>query len=201
MKVYSCYVVMDNGACLFERSFTPMPEASLISGMLTAMQSFIQEISGTYAKKLSAGDFVFHLEKIGKISIVLSTDSDNRPIEQMTQLRTRFMNKYGSYLDSWSGTVHQFQPFKEDVDEILDSYGLVERVDPKKPLNAFVLISLKPELQKIAKVLIMKKKMTAHEMAAESEFTPYQCYNYLEELVNLGHVGRTQQDDDYTYFV
>jgi hypothetical protein len=179
-----------------------MPESALITAMISAMQAFIREVSGTQAKKLSTGHgFVFHIEKVGRISIVVATDEDDRPTEQLTNLRTRFLHKFGGKVDTFRGVTDDFDAFIEDVREIFEIKGTEKRVEPSKQLNSFALIQIKPELQKAARAMVMKKEAGILELKEELETTPFRTRELLEELLELGYIGRYFDGEKIVYYL
>jgi hypothetical protein len=169
--------------------------------MLTAMQAFLFEVSGNYADKISAGGFVFHVDRVGKISIVLATSADERPSELMSILRTRFLHKYGSYLANFSGVINKFDPFKEDVEEILNLKGVGERIEPKEPLNAFIIMSLNEELQNTAREIILLGEATAQQLSDKLTQSLRVTKSHLERLVAMGHIGRIEIEGGYKYYI
>ncbi|MCY3410762.1 MAG: hypothetical protein INQ03_03905 [Candidatus Heimdallarchaeota archaeon] len=201
MKIFACYIFKLDGTCLFDKAFYPMPEAALITAMVSAMQSFIKEISGVYANKVSAGGFVFHIEKIGKITIALVTSDDERPVDKINKIRTVFISKYGQFIEGSFGQIQQFAAFENELQDILGIIHQEERVNPTKQLNSFAFISIKPELQKIAKLIVMKKEGNALDLAKELNDTAFNVNSGLEQLFDLGYVGRYYEGNSYTYFV
>ncbi|MHA2171362.1 MAG: hypothetical protein ACXAB7_15855 [Candidatus Kariarchaeaceae archaeon] len=201
MRIYSCYVISEEGICLFDLSFTAMPDKYLITAMLAAMQAFITEVSGDYAKKVAAAEFVFHIEKVGKISIVLATSSDERPADQLSNLRTSFLHKFGAELANFTGVITKFEDFKSDAEEILNLEGIGPRIEPSQPLNAFVIMSLDEDLREIAKELIIVEEATAIELSDRLTRSLLFTKAVLEKLVTMGHIGRIETDQGLRYFV
>ena len=201
MKVFSSYVMLNDGTCIFSAKFLPMPESALITAMISAMQAFIKEVSGNYAKKLSTGGFVFHIDRVGKLVFILATSEDQRPDEEMGQIRTRFLHKYGASIDSFRGVTDEFTGFEKDLKEILDIKTYENRIEPTKQLNSFALLQIPKDLQPASRALIMKKELNAKQMSEELEITPLEARKLLDELHELGYAGRFHDGWDFIYFV
>jgi hypothetical protein len=181
-------------------NFAPMPPSALITAMLSAMQAFILEVSGNTAKKLSAGSFVFHIEIIGKVALVLATSSENRP-EELKELRSSFLHKYGSNLASFKGEVDVFYPFEDDVNQILGLEYKEEKVLPSKQLNSFALLQIKSDLQQVAREIVMKKEIKIKELAGILDQTQLITRMQLEELFDLGFIGKYLDGKEFVYFL
>jgi len=193
--------MMNDGTCLFDTSFYPMPESALITAMISAMQAFIKEVSGSHAKKLSTGGFVFHLDRVGKIVFILATDDDERPESEIYQLRTRFLHKFGGNLHSFSGMTDEYLPFEEDVYDIFNIQVQEHRVEPSQQLNSFALIQIPSHLQEVARTIVMKKEISTIDLYKELDDTPFQINNKVEELVEMGYIGRYFDGNQKVYFV
>lgn len=203
MRLYAVYVINDNGLCLFNQAFTAVaPPYNLITGLLTAMQNFVFEVTGSYPTDLSAGGFTFHMEKYGPLTVVLSTSNEKQPIPRLNQLGVRFLQRFGDKIEGWKGRVSEFTGFTEDVKDILGDFEIQKRVDPKNPLTALALLSLDSDLQDVAKALIQVGEASSTELSKLAGKNEYITRLHCEELVKLGHVGRIHKsDDEFVYFV
>ena len=200
-RIRAFYVLLEDGTCLFSLPISPMPESALITAMLSAMQSFIKEVSGTFAQKLSTGGFVFHIEKVGRVSFVLATAEEERPTTELTQLRTKFLHGYGQLIDDFRGVTDHFIPFEDDVKTILDISLEMKKTEPTKQLNSFALLQIKPSLQEIAREVILAKGAKPSDLIEKLDLTEYQVRVLLEELFDMGFIGRYIDGAEYVYFV
>ena len=201
MKVYACYVMLSDGTCIHASTFFPMPESALITAMISAMQAFIKEVSGNYAKKVSTGGFVFHLDRVGKVVFILACDDDNRPDTEMNQMRIRFLHKYGASLDNFKGMTDDYLGFEKDIKEIFDIKEMERKIEPQKQLNSFALLQIPKHLQEVARQVIMKKEISAKSLAETLEITNFPAKEYLEDLFSDGFLGRYFNGFDYLYFI
>lgn len=202
MRIFAVYVINENGLCLYHQSFTAdAPPYSLITGLLTAMQNFVLEVTGSYPTDLSAGGFTFHMEKYGPLTIVLTTSNQKTPIPTLGDLGIRFLSRFGEKVEKWKGKVSDFQSFDSDIKDILGESQIQPRLDPKSPLTALVLLSIHPDLQDVAQAIIRITEASSHEISKLTGQNEYITRLQCEELVKLGHVGRIHSDvDEFIYF-
>ncbi len=202
MRIYSVFVMLDDGRYLYHQSFTAdAPPISLMSGLLTAMQSFVMEVTGSYPTILSGGGFAFHLEKIGPLTFVLTCSEERKPLRSLSNIGMRFINKFGSKVENWIGNPDAFINFKKDIEDILGKETVQTHIYPTKPLNSLVLLSLSPEMQEISKALIEKRESTPSDLAKSIDVSVYDIKIQLEQLLSMGHVGRTERETDFLYFI
>ncbi|MHA2251282.1 MAG: winged helix-turn-helix domain-containing protein [Candidatus Kariarchaeaceae archaeon] len=200
-RVHSVYIIVEDGRCAYDKAFSELaPSPHLVSAMLTAMQVFIKEVTGSYFSEISAGPFSFISEKAGPFSVVLVSTKSEEAIEKAKYLTLRFIRRFKSSIEDWSGETIDFQDFDEDVEIVFGPQNDV-RVDPKKPLDAIALIQLKHELQEIAKYLLQKEEKTVDEIAEELSLSKYVVFDQINELYDLGYIGRFEKDSNLVYFV
>jgi hypothetical protein len=201
MRIYSIYVMLNDGRCIFDQSFTPeAPPKNLITGMLTALQSFVREVTGTYPTHLVAGDFSFHFEKRGPLTVVLTTSYKPETLDELNQISLRFLKKYGNKIETWKGDVASFEDFSDDIEDILGPQSSQTRIDPVEPLNPFLLLEIPAELQDIAKGLIQEREASSEAMTHYTGLSEFLTRLKLEKLVKMGHIGRYNREDEYIYF-
>jgi hypothetical protein len=202
MRIYSVFIMLDDGRYLYHQSFTSdAPSVSLSSALLTAVQSFVREVTGSFPTVLSAGGFAFHLEKIGPITIVLTCSDERKPLQSLSQLGMRFINKFGSKVENWRGNPSAFNEFKLDIQDILGEETVQKHIFPDKPLSSLSLLALEAELQETAKTLIQMGEATASQLNEVTGISEYLTKIQLEQLLNLGHVGRRESETDFIYFI
>jgi hypothetical protein len=201
MRIHAIYVMIHDGRCIFNYPISPTaPPPQLVTGMLSALEIFVQEITGDFPNYLQTGALAFYLNRTGPITIVLTTSKDTIIKNELSDLSLRFMQKFSKKLSSWSGNALMFNDFRTDVVEILGEKPVAERINPVDPLSAFKLLELPEKLVDVAKALIQIKEGTAVDVMEINGKTEYMNTIRLEELVRLGHVGRYIQKDMYYYF-
>jgi len=201
MRVHSVYVIVDDGRCAFFKSYSEdAPSQDLVAAMLTAMQSFIREVTGSYFSELTAGPFSFVSEVAGPFQVVMVTSKSDKAVETVQHLGMRFMRKYKQLIENWKGETIDFEDFIIDVNEVVGIGSETLRVDPKNPLNAATLVFLPPELQNIAVGLIQIDQITAEDLAVKLKIDPAIALERCESLLELGHIGKEQNSEGTFYF-
>ena len=199
-KIYSFYISIHGGTCIFSMNFAPMPPSALITAMISAMQSFIHEISGNQARKLTTYGFTFHIETVGKLSLILATSSDEAPPE-LTQLRNAFLHKFGDKIANFIGDTELFAPFEDDVRKVLNVKDLGVRTPPGKKMTAFDVMKIPPDLQNLAKNIAMNNEITVSQLSEKLKQTELQTQMQLDELFDMGYIGRYLEDNEFVYFM
>ncbi|MHA1410096.1 MAG: ADP-ribosylation factor-like protein [Candidatus Odinarchaeia archaeon] len=121
--IHNVYIIKKSGECLLSKSYgSKMLDEGLISGFLSALQSFVSEVSGDAIKVIRTGNVKF-IYGVGKdLIFVFSTseDEDDKQIqEKIANLRDEFITKYGDTIENWDGSTTIFEPFSEYVDKIV----------------------------------------------------------------------------------
>lgn len=207
MSIFSIYVISEDGRCIYNQDLIPNhPPTQLVTGLLTAVQDFVMEVTGDHMQNLTAGGYTFVFEKFGPITIAVSTSSNiGEKITTMFNIRKiglRFMKKYGEMLDRWQGDLSVFYSFEEDIRELLGEKNVImKEAYPSKVLTPITLMSINKELQLTGRSLLQMGKGSPEDVAQVTGKTLYETTRDLESLVNLGHIGRFVHDEVIIYFV
>ncbi len=119
------FIINSAGLLLFLRNYvTDKLEADLISGFLTAMSTFAEEIKGGTIEKLEfmQFQFVYSIDEKSEMKFVLCIDADDiidEPKERLEIVKQEFLNRYIDKLKDWGGDVSIFRSFKEFSDKHL----------------------------------------------------------------------------------
>ncbi|OLS26295.1 MAG: hypothetical protein HeimC2_15390 [Candidatus Heimdallarchaeota archaeon LC_2] len=201
MRIHAVYVIVDDGRCAYFKAFSEIaPSSHLVSAMLTAMQVFVKEVVGSNFSEITAGPFSFISEQAGPFSIVVVGTKSQEASEKSKYLVLRFIRKYKTMIENWKGELIDFVDFDEDVNEV---FGMTEglRVDPKIPLDAIALLQIKESLQPIARRILARYEISIEDMAKDLDLTFIVTANLLNELFELGYIGRFRRDDKTFYFI
>jgi small GTP-binding protein len=121
--IHNVYIIKKSGECLLSKSYgSKSLDEGLISGFLSALQSFVSEVSGDAIKVIRTGNIKFIYGVGQDLIFVFSTseDEDDKLIqEKITALRDNFIGKYGDSLDDWDGSTVAFEKFQEEVDKVV----------------------------------------------------------------------------------
>ena len=123
-RIYALFIINRNGVPLFTKTYASSKvEPNLVSGFLTAVSSFVREISPEQKgalKSIDAEDMKIMLESGEDIVCALLVDyEDKLSREALRAVVERFEEKYKDILKSWDGNVAIFDTFEEDVEKIL----------------------------------------------------------------------------------
>jgi hypothetical protein len=206
MTIFSIYIILEDGLCIFNQDLIPNPPPTqLVTGLFTAMQDFVSEVTGSNLKNLTAGGYTFIFEKFGPLTIAISTSSNvGERIKTMFNIRKiglRFMKKYGTMIDEFQGDTSVFYSFEDDIKEILGEENIIIKdAYPTSPLTPIVLVTLSKDLQATARTLLQLGSGTVETISESSKKTIYETSRDLESLVVIGHVGRFTKDNEIIYF-
>jgi hypothetical protein len=200
-RVHAVYIIAKDGRCAYSRPFSDLaPPEDLVSAMLIAMQGFIFEVTNEYFNELTAGPFMFTLEKAGPFTVTIVSTRSDEVINSAKYLGLRFIKRFRNLIEHWNGDTEAFESFDEDVNEIFEIQTVI-RKDPLKPLNAPTLILLPNHLQLVANYLLQNKEGTINQIADGIRESAGNTEKKAQELVSLGHIGQYQRGMDVVYFV
>ena len=121
--IHSVYIIKKTGECLFSRIYDKNGvDEALISGFLSAMQSFVSEISGDYIRTLKTGNvkFVYNLAKDLIFVFCVDLDEDEEKLRtKIDRTQSVFLNEFSGVVEGWDGQTSIFEPFKAAVDDIV----------------------------------------------------------------------------------
>ena len=200
-RPYAIYIIIEDGRCAYFKPFSDnAPPPDLVSALLTAMQGFVKEVTGSHFTELTAGPFSFTSERVGPFSVVIVSNKSEIAIEKAKYLSLRFIKRFRMDIENWSGNTIDFETFDEDIQEIIGKVDTI-RIDPSVPLDAISLLSLRPQLQSVSKALLTKGALTLPQVIELTGISPIQAENQLEELLLMGHVGKYKKEGQLYYFV
>lgn len=123
-RIYALFIINRNGVPLFTKTYASSKvEPNLISGFLTAVSSFVREISPeqkSALRSIDAEGMKIMLESGENTVCALLVDyEDKLSREALRTLVEKFEEKYGEALRNWNGNVAVFDSFEEDIEKIL----------------------------------------------------------------------------------
>ncbi|MHA1577111.1 MAG: hypothetical protein ACTSU3_07105 [Candidatus Thorarchaeota archaeon] len=116
-------LVADSGLCVLDRKYGEAEmDPNLISGFLTALISFGQELSsGNRVHVIDFGAFDICLSLQNNIIVAATvdkTDDGNAAMAVLSEVNTEFVNKYSNILTNWDGNLEPFEVFEAIIDQI-----------------------------------------------------------------------------------
>ncbi len=116
-------LVADSGLCVLDRKYGQAEmDPNLISGFLTALISFGQELSsGNRVHVIDFGAFDICLSLKNNIIVAATvdkTDDGNAAMAVLADVNNQFVKAYSDVLENWDGNLEPFESFVPTVDEI-----------------------------------------------------------------------------------
>jgi len=116
-------LVADSGLCVLDRKYGEAEmDPNLISGFLTALISFGQELSsGNRVHVIDFGAFDICLSLQSNIIVAATvdkTDDGNAAMAVLSEVNTEFVKKYSDILSAWDGNLEPFEVFEATIDQI-----------------------------------------------------------------------------------
>jgi hypothetical protein len=116
-------LIADSGLCVLDRKYGEGEmDPNLISGFLTALISFGQELSsGNRVHVIDFGAFDICLSLKNNVIVAATvdkTDDGNAAMAVLADVNNEFVNQFASVLEDWDGNLEPFEDFMSKVDEI-----------------------------------------------------------------------------------
>ncbi len=116
-------LIADSGLCVLDRKYGEAEmDPNLISGFLTALISFGQELSsGNRVHVIDFGVFDICLSLKNNIIVAASvdkTDDGNAAMAVLADVNNEFVKHFGKMLGNWDGNLEPFEAFAPRIDEI-----------------------------------------------------------------------------------
>lgn len=116
-------LVADSGLCVLDRKYGEAEmDPNLISGFLTALISFGQELSsGNRVHVIDFGAFDICLSLKNNIIVAATvdkTDDGNAAMAVLAEVNNQFVKKYSSVIQNWDGNLEPFESFVPVLDHI-----------------------------------------------------------------------------------
>ncbi len=122
--IQALYVLIaDSGLCVLDRKYGEGEmDPNLISGFLTALISFGQELSsGNRVHVIDFGAFDICLSLKNNVIVAATvdkTDDGNAAMAVLADVNNEFVKQYSSVLQNWDGNLEPFDKFVQKLDEI-----------------------------------------------------------------------------------
>jgi hypothetical protein len=165
------------GICLINRKYGSIDfNQDLVSGFLTALKDFSIEFSKG-AGELKVVDMrVFYLMLVFKHGILFCAAADKNDDakichKKLSQVISKFNNKFGDKIEDWNGDVRIFKGFDEVIDDVLEE-GKVAEVPMKIPILKIFKKDFKKSQKKIAKKgMVLSEEDLKKEADQKPEWT------------------------------
>ncbi len=145
-KPYFFYCLDSGGVCLFSYNFKKnieMFQSELFSGFITAISLFSSELneklgySGQFGRlpaiplNLIFEIMIAYINPLVGVLVVEKKDIDRDMKDFLNETVNKFLKKYSSKLENWTGEVSLFTSFKEEIEKIFKKMELFSFQIPK----------------------------------------------------------------------
>ena len=207
MIIYAVYVITEAGALMFSDSFQNqknMKDLDLVSGLLTALRMFANEVTDADVKAFQVEGLTYHFQSFDIFYVVLVTSSLEGPQKYLHELGLRFMKKFGEiFLTSKDIALDYscFNSFQGDVREVLGSIvDVTSSIKPTKKLTTAEIFNLPIETQKVALAILEIEQGTLEDISKEVKLDDSNTKNLLENLITIGFIGQKTSNNKTVYF-
>jgi hypothetical protein len=208
MIAFAVYVIsMDARQLVAEKfqSANSIPDETIFSGLLTALQGIASEItqSNTELHSITIDNLTYHFKSFGQFQIVLVTDFPKSPDNILRKLGIRFMKEHGEELMDQPADLKIFKPFTKTINEVIKAEMNTDdtrKINPLKKFNNRELYQLPENLQSTALALITLKEATVDEISQESGVNSKNTALFLKKLQDRGLIGEKVNKDSKVFF-
>ena len=116
------WILNESGIVVFSRVFNPNVNEQLFGALMTALNSFANELArgGLSSFELSSMRFTIYKNK----GFIFITNTDKKVKEKKVQaelqaVSERFFSKYSEILPAWDSDISVFKDFKDEIEESL----------------------------------------------------------------------------------
>jgi hypothetical protein len=129
--VQDLWIVEDSGIVLFHRVFDEIVDANLFGGMMSALNSFAEELTTSGLSSFEVSNKLFSLLKVGNYIFIANT-SKKRKLKKLNQelelIKNKFFENYEEeLLLNWNGDTNLFEDFSLQIEESLEI--LIEKLE------------------------------------------------------------------------
>ena len=202
-------VITDDGRTILSEQFQSVEGDSkndiLFGGVFTAIQYMTGAMTKSDAEinSIEVEGLSYHTRSFGSFRIVIITDVPDKPEDIVQIIGLRFLNKFGEVLTQRDFDLNLFEPFKEEIHEIVHEGTVIDEsrsIKPSSKLSTAEIFSLPNHLQSIALALVSLEKGTIDEIAQESGEDITKTEENLKSLQNMGFIGVKDVNGRITYF-
>ncbi|MFX1392178.1 MAG: hypothetical protein ACFFAH_01265 [Promethearchaeota archaeon] len=117
------WILSEAGTVIFHRVFDEKVDPQLFGGLMTALNTFAEEISKRGLSNFEMGDKRFTILKRNTFLFIANSDikiKQKKVIQELNNIIEKFFNRYPKeVLDYWNYDVSLFFPFKSEIENSL----------------------------------------------------------------------------------
>lgn len=129
--IQDIWILDDSGIVLYHRVFDEKVDADLFGGLLSALNSFAEELSKGGLSNFELANKKFSLLK-RKNYLFIANSSKKHNLKRVNQELNNIMNKFfelyqENLLNKWNGDTRIFSNFENEIEESLE--GIIEKLE------------------------------------------------------------------------
>ena len=114
------WIVSEGGIVLFHRVLNKNIDTLLFGGLMSALDSFAEQISTGGLSHFELNNKRFLIKKKGAILVISTSDMEAKPKKAMKELNSitdKFIDQYSKiYLNDWDGQISLFRNFIDEIE-------------------------------------------------------------------------------------
>ena len=118
------WIISEGGIVIFSRVYEEMLDDQLFGALLTALNSFAEQIAQTGLSNFELGEKRFTILKRSHFVFIANSDKKIKPkkvVQELQAVMDIFFTVYSKEtIDNWSGEVTIFSNFDQDIEDSLD---------------------------------------------------------------------------------
>jgi len=122
--IQDLWILSEAGIVLFHRHFDERMDDQLFGGLLSALNSFAEEIARGGISNFEISDKRFYLKKKKKYLFVTNSSKTSKPKKVMEEFETIITSFFEIYpndlLENWDGDIRLFSNFEKKIQESLE---------------------------------------------------------------------------------
>jgi len=117
------WVVTETGIALFSQVFNQDHDPQLFAGVLSALNSFSEQISEGGLSNFQVSEI--HFSMIKRMGLIFVASSNPRAkkkkaLDELNIIAEKFLNKYSKILEDWNSDISQFTDFSQVIADSLE---------------------------------------------------------------------------------
>ena len=129
--IQDIWIIEDSGIVLFHRVFDEKVDANLFGGLLSALNSFAEELSKEGLSNFELAGKKFSLLKRNNYIFIANADKKHN-LKKINQELRNIINKFfdlyqENLLNNWNGDTRMFASFDKEIEESLEK--IIEKLE------------------------------------------------------------------------
>lgn len=122
--IQDLWIQRDDGIVIFSRVFHQTIEDQLFGGLMSALNSFANEIAHGGLDSFEIKKIRFTITKKKNLLFIVNSSKKYKPKKVLTELEKiaeKFIEKYGdTVIEEWDGDIDRYKSFEEEISNTLE---------------------------------------------------------------------------------